>query len=327
MEVQWLDLALVFFVLCVSRFLFQKYVNPKNLPPGPAALPLIGHLYLFKQPLHRTLHQLSEKYGHILFLQFGTRKVLVISSPCAVEECFTKNDIIFANRPRTLAGKHLNYNHATIGFASYGDLWHNLRRLTTSELFSTSRLAMLSSIRLEEVQLMIKQLFQDSRNKEVKVDVSSKLMDVSFNIILRMIARKRYYGKDIIDEEATQFREIMRGYIELNGNSNLIDYLPMLKWVDFQGVEKRMIRLMEKLDKFTQFLVDEHRRKKRKDTSLNLEGSYIGSSKDERKLTLIDVMLRLQEKEPELYTDVNIKGVTLVGTHFLDLIMIKHNLV
>ncbi|KAJ0085576.1 hypothetical protein Patl1_08873 [Pistacia atlantica] len=311
MEVQWLNLAFVFFILFVSKFFLQKYANPKNLPPSPPALPFIGHLYMLKQPLHRTLYQLSEKYGHILFLQFGTRKVLVISSPYAVEECFTENDIIFANRPRTLAGKHLNYNYATIGFASYGDHWRNLRRLTTLELFSTSRLAMLSNIRLEEVQLMIKQLFQDSHNKEVKVELSSKLMEVSFNIMLRMIAGKRYYGKDIIDEEATQFREIMKGFVELSGSANLIDFLPVLKWVDFQGVEKRMIRLMGKLNKFAQFLVDEHRRK-RKDTSPHLEGSSVGSiSQDERKMTLIDVMLSLQDKEPELYTDVNIKGVIL----------------
>lgn len=313
MEVHWINLALLFFfILLVSKLFLQKHANREKLPPSPPALPIIGHLHMLKEPLHRTLHQLSEKYGDVLFLQFGVRKVLLVSSPSAVEECFTRNDIIFANRPRLLAGKHLNYNYSTMGFASYGDYWRNLRRLTTLELFSTSRLAMFSNIRQDEVQLLIKELFQDSNDKKLKVELSSKFHELAFNIMLRMIAGKRYYGKDLVEEEAYHFREIMKGYLELNSSSNLIDFLPVLKWVDVQGVEKRMIRLNEKMDKFTQFLVDEPRRMRKK-ASLQLDESR--SSKQERKMTLIDIMLSLQEKEPEQYTDRDIKGVILVGIH------------
>ncbi|XVE94975.1 hypothetical protein REPUB_Repub02eG0056500 [Reevesia pubescens] len=91
------------------------------------------HLHLLKELVHRTLNELSENYGPIMHLQFGTRKVLIVFSASAAKECFTKNDIIFANRPQLLADKHLNYNNATIGLAPYGDYWRNLRRLTTLE--------------------------------------------------------------------------------------------------------------------------------------------------------------------------------------------------
>ncbi|MED6206761.1 hypothetical protein PIB30_029849, partial [Stylosanthes scabra] len=101
----------------------------------------------------------------MVFLKLGTRKALVVSSPEAVEECLTKNnDIIFANRPQTLASKNLNYDSKTIGSASYGDHWRSLRRLTTLELFSTNRLAMLECVREEEVQFLVKQLFQECNN-------------------------------------------------------------------------------------------------------------------------------------------------------------------
>ncbi|KAF2309745.1 hypothetical protein GH714_004917 [Hevea brasiliensis] len=160
----------------------------RNLPPSPLDLPIIGHLYLLKEPVHRTLHQLSEKHGHILFLKFGARNVPVVSSPTAVEECFTKNDIIFANRPQLLAGKHLNYNYTTIGLSSYGDHWRNLRRLTTIELFSTSRLATFSGIREQEVRQLLKQLFQDSSTSSIRVKLGTRLVDISFNSMLRMIA-------------------------------------------------------------------------------------------------------------------------------------------
>ncbi|KAK3019710.1 hypothetical protein RJ639_003944 [Escallonia herrerae] len=79
------------------------------------------------------------KYGPIFALRFGSRPVLVISSPTAVEECFTKNDIIFTNRPSFLIGKHLNYNYTTIGSAPYEPHWRNLCRISTLEILSNTK--------------------------------------------------------------------------------------------------------------------------------------------------------------------------------------------
>ena len=128
---QWFKLVILvsifFFVL---KFIFSIHTRPGNLPPSPRALPIIGHFHHLKQPIHRTLDKLSKKYGPVMFLKLGTRKVVVVSSPMAVQECFTTKDIIFANRPELLAGKLLNYNNTTMGFSSYGDHWRNLRRFT-----------------------------------------------------------------------------------------------------------------------------------------------------------------------------------------------------
>ncbi|GMI82675.1 cytochrome P450, family 81, subfamily D, polypeptide 5 [Hibiscus trionum] len=299
----------------ILKFITQKHTTPRNLPPNPPALPIIGHLHLLKQPVHRTLHQLSEKYGPILLLQFGTRKVLLVSSASAAEECFTKNDSIFANRPQLLAGKHMNYNNSTIGLAPYGDYWRSLRRLTTMELFSTSRLAMFASIRQEEVQLLVKELFVASTEKPAKVKLTSKLIEVVFNIILRIIAGKRYYGKDAVDKEGEEFRDIMREVTEIHGSAHLNDFFPALQWVDFQGVERRMKEAMKKTDKFLQSLVEEHRKMREdKDSTDQPLGSSDASNKG-TKPTLIDIMLSLQQTEPEFYTDQTIKAViwTVIG--------------
>ena len=99
-----------YLALILPTFFIIKLLNRhhnKNLPPSPFSLPIIGHLHLLKQPLHQTLETISLQYGPILSLKFGSRFILVVSSPSAVEECFTKNDIIFANRPQTMAGNHL----------------------------------------------------------------------------------------------------------------------------------------------------------------------------------------------------------------------------
>jgi hypothetical protein len=54
---------------------------------------------------------------------------------------------------------------------------------------------------------------------------------------------------------------------------------------------------MKKMDCFLQKLLDEKRR---------------NWSNDQRNMTLIDVMLDLQQKEPEFYTHEIVKGVILV---------------
>lgn len=131
----------------------------QNLLPSPFfSLPIIGHLYLLKKPIHQTLYRISKQHGPIAFLQFGSRKVVVVSSPSAAEECLTKNDIIFANRPRMTLGKIIVYNYTILSWAPYGDHWRNLRKIIALEIFSISRLKMFSGIRVGEVKMLIRKL-------------------------------------------------------------------------------------------------------------------------------------------------------------------------
>ncbi|KAK3019707.1 hypothetical protein RJ639_003941 [Escallonia herrerae] len=60
-------------------------------------------------------------------------------------------------------------------------------------------------------------------------------------------------------EEARVFRGVIRKVFELSAASNPGDFLPPKRWIDFQGVEKRMIRLQEKGDRLFQGLIDERR--------------------------------------------------------------------
>jgi isoflavone 2'-hydroxylase len=141
---KWCSLVLliIFSILVLKLLINNKQAVKiiKNLPPSPPSLPIIGHLHHFKQPIQRSLHALSEKHGNILLLRCGSRTVLLVSSPSAAEDCFTTNDVVFANRPRMLAANHLNYNFSTVAVAPYGDLWRNIRRIMTLEIFSSSRI-------------------------------------------------------------------------------------------------------------------------------------------------------------------------------------------
>ncbi|KDP41657.1 hypothetical protein JCGZ_16064 [Jatropha curcas] len=270
----------------------------RNLPPSPfPTLPIIGHLHLLSKPLHRSLSKISNRYGPVLLLQFGFRRVLLVSSPSAAEECFTKNDIIFANRPRLLHGKHIGYSYTSLAWASYGDHWRNLRKLAAVELLSSYRLHLLSNIRADEVKLLIRRLFR--KKDETAVDLKSAFFELTLNVMMRMIAGKRYYGENVEEvEEAVRFRDIVRETFRLGGASNMADYLPILKAIG--KTEKKLMELQKRRDKFIQDLIDEHRKK-------------MGASdeKEERNKTLIKVLLTLQESEPEFYKDETIKSLML----------------
>ncbi|KAM1133903.1 hypothetical protein ACFX19_043805 [Malus domestica] len=289
------------FIIIFLTFLtkFKPKHKFTSLPPSPPSLPIIGHLHLLKHPVHRTLHSLSSKLGKILLLKWGSRAVLLVSSPSAAEECYTKHDVAFANRPSLLAGKHFHYNFTTVAAASYGDHWRNLRRVMTLEFFSSSRLAEFSAVRQGEVRLLLNQIMKKS-----KVELKSKFTELAFNVMTMTVVGKRYFGEDVADdEEAKNFREVMREAVHLSAATNLGDFLPVLQWMDATGLEKKMVRLMKKMDGFLQSLIEERR---------GILAAGFETNGAELKKLMIDNFLALQQTDPQLYTDEIVKGIILV---------------
>lgn len=282
----------------------------RNLPPTPfPSLPIIGHLHLLKKPIYRTLADISNRYGPVVFLRFGSRKVLVVSSPSAVEECLTKNDVIFANRPRLIITKWFGYNNTNLVWSSYGDHWRNLRRISTVEVLSTHRLQMLSTVRLEEVKSLIRKL----ANGENQVhNMKNAFFDLTYNVMLRMLVGKRFYGEDVEDaDEAKRFRELQAESTQLGGKSNLRDFIPLVSWLGFGSTtENKIMKCHKGRDAFIQNLIDQY--KKRVVDQTETANNSCG---DGRKKTMIEVLLELQEYEPEQYNDETIKALLLVIDH------------
>ncbi|KAF7112777.1 hypothetical protein RHSIM_RhsimUnG0193800 [Rhododendron simsii] len=248
--------------------------------------------------MYRTLESLSKKYGPILTLRFGSRPVLVLSSPSAVKELFSRNDLVFANRPRVLFGELLNYNSTTLGTTSYGDHWRNLRRISTLEMLSAAKLNSNFGIRQEEVQSLLKNLFRNSREDFVKVEMKSRLSELTFNIITRMVVGTKYFGNEAEDSlDATEFRRIISDILSY-ATLNQGDYVPFFRWIDFRNVKRRMLKIHKKMDVFMQGLIDENRRRDKEVSEQNG-----GKTK-----SMIDTMLGLQGSDPQYYSDEIIKG-------------------
>ncbi|CAA7035866.1 unnamed protein product [Microthlaspi erraticum] len=291
---QSLLLASLFLIISI-KFLFTRSNRKLNLPPSPAySLPVIGHLHLLKNPIHKTFISLSRSLGNapIFRLRLGSRLVYVISSHTIAEECFTTNDAILANRPALIMGEHVGYNSTIMIGAPYGDHWRNLRRIAAVEILSSHRISTFMSVRKDEIRRLITHLSKNSLHGFVEVEMKSLLSNLAFNNIIMMVAGKRYYGGGIDDnDEAKLVRELISEVVIGTGPGNLADYLPFLGWIT--GFEKRAKNLGKRFDGFLQKLVDEKRAEKK-------HGQ-----------TLIHQLLSLQETQPEYYTDVIIKGIIL----------------
>ncbi|CAN1324000.1 Cytochrome P450 81Q32 [Linum perenne] len=259
----------------ISMFLTSSKRNRRrvNRPPSPPSLPLIGHLHLLKEPLHRTLQHLSNHYGPIYSISMGVRNALVVSSPSIAEECFTKNDAVFANRPDFFLGKILHYNYPTIASAPSGPLWRSLRRLLTSEFLSTAAVNSSHHIRQDEVKLLLQDLFEVSEpgSDFSKVDIRSRISGLTMNIIMRMVSGKRYYGAGgKLIQIQKGFQQVIKEVSDVlsSATSTPGDFLPMLRrCFDFGGTEKRIRKAHAMSDSFLQDLVNQHRKSNKAENS------------------------------------------------------------
>ncbi|CAI0429137.1 unnamed protein product [Linum tenue] len=195
-----------------------------------------------KPPIHRILHALAQRHGPIFSLRLGTRPAVVVSSAALAEECFTKNDVAFANRPRFTMAKHIHYNYTTMTHAPYGGHWRNLRRIGSLEIFSAHRLAASLPIRREEVRRLVANLVRRTDGGPAVVEMKSEL---TFDTMMRMVAGKRFYSDD---EEARGFREVIKEVVARAGASNRADFGAVLRWIDGGKLERTAVMLLAGTD-------------------------------------------------------------------------------
>ncbi|KAJ0980241.1 hypothetical protein J5N97_008496 [Dioscorea zingiberensis] len=279
-------LAILAALVFISKHLLKLHLSK------PLAIPILGHLHLLRNPVHQSLASIVAKHGQVFLLRFGSLPVLVVSSPSAAEECFTKNDIIFANRPRILSAKHVGYDYTALAFASSTPRWRAHRRFTSLHALSpASSLSKLSP----ELRILLRGLYSGDREGFQKTEIRSWLFELKVNLLMGMITEKRYHG-----EEKRRLRKLLEEIFLLSGAMSMEDFVPLARWLGFSSMRRRIETAGKEMDEFLQGLIEERRK--------------LGKWKEDNSSTIIiDIILALQEKEPEDYSDVVIKGLIVCG--------------
>ncbi|XVF36193.1 hypothetical protein REPUB_Repub19eG0037100 [Reevesia pubescens] len=316
-SVIWL-VALLFFSYYLI-LLRSKIDKSKNyVPQAKGAWPIIGHLPLLRGPKlpHITLGDLADKYGPIYGIKLGVHPALVVSSWEMAKEIFTNHDVAVASRPYMTATKHLGFDYAMFGFGPYGPYWREMRKIVNLELLSNHRLELLKHVRVSEVETSLKELYKlwidkkDSSNHAL-VEMNQWFGDLSLNVVFRMVAGKRYFGRGDAkgrEKEARHCQEVIRKFFHLLGVFVLKDAVPFLGFLDFGGQEKAMKETAKELDSIASEWLKEHKQKR-----------ALGEDKDQQ--DFMDVLLSLLEAET---TNLNLSGRydadTINKTTCLDLI-------
>ncbi|CAK7340796.1 unnamed protein product [Dovyalis caffra] len=223
-----------FGILLFSIFLILTN-RPNHFPPGPRALPVIGHLHLLEPLIHHSFRDISSRYGPIIFLRLGSVPCVVASTPELAKELLKTNDLTFSSRQMdSRAITHLTYN-SSFAFAPYGPFWKFLKKLSTFELLSSRALSQFHPIRKNELQHLLQHLLNKSKLGE-SVNVTQELLNLSNNIISRMMLGIRCSGND---SQADDAKTLAREVTQIFGEFNVSDLVWFCRNLDFQGFRKK----------------------------------------------------------------------------------------
>ncbi|KAL2534408.1 Flavonoid 3'-monooxygenase [Abeliophyllum distichum] len=292
----WILLAMTFYIL-FKKFPFFNH-QTKNVPPGPKPWWIIGNLNLIGPLPHQSIHKLTQKYGPLMQLKFGSKPVVVASSADMAKLFLRTYDHIFASRPATAVGKYTAYNYCDIAWAPYGPYWLQGRKIYLNELFSSKRLESYEYIRVEERRAFASRLYAVSGKP---VCIKNHLSRLTLSILSRIVLGKNYFTESESGDEMftlEEFQEMLDELFFLNGVLNIGDWIPCLDFLDLQGYVKRMKVLSKKFDKFHEHVFDEHRARR-------VKKDYV--AKD-----MVDLLLELAD-DPNLQvklTSDGVKGLT-----------------
>ncbi|XP_039905634.1 cytochrome P450 2K1-like [Simochromis diagramma] len=184
--------VLVLVLYLVSIIFISK--EKRNEPPGPRPLPLLGNLLQLdlKRP-HKTLCELSKKYGSVFTLYFGTNKVVVLAGYETVREALVNYAEEFGERNISPILNDINRGHGIL-FAN-GESWKELRyfALTTLKDFEFGK--RLSHKILAECSYLI-QVIQEHKGEPF--DTALPINYATANIIFSVVYGCRFDYDDPI---------------------------------------------------------------------------------------------------------------------------------
>ncbi|CAJ2639452.1 unnamed protein product [Trifolium pratense] len=251
------ELSISFFIFLITHFiisfLFKK--NLKKLPPGPKGYPIVGALPLMGTMPHLTLFKMSQKYGPIMYLKMGSNNMVVASTPSSAKAFLKTLDKNFSNRPTNAGATHLAYDSQDMVFANYGSRWKLLRKLSNLHMLGGKAHEDWSKIREDEMGHMIRTMY-DCSKKDESIVVAEMLTYAMTNMIGQVILSRRVF--ETKGCESNEFKDMVVELMTTAGYFNIGDFIPILAWLDLQGIERGMKSLHKKFDVLLTKMIEEH---------------------------------------------------------------------
>lgn len=300
----------VILLICVASVILVRTILAKTqtrarLPPSPRRLPIIGHMHLLGPVLPKAFHNLSTRYGPLVYFFIGSKPCVLASSPEMAKEFLKTNESSFMNRPKTANLDYITYGSADFATVRYGPYWKFIKKLCMTELLGGRTLDQLRPIREEETRRFLRLMLKKAELGEA-VNLGGELMRLTNNVISRMTLGQRCSDSE---DEASEVRKLVKELNVLGAKFNLSDTIWLFKNFDLQlGLKKQLKDARNRYDVMMERIIKEHEdeRMKRKKSG-DGEGEII--VKD-----LLDILLDIYEDEnAEMrLTRENIKAFVMV---------------
>ncbi|GFR68723.1 cytochrome P450 2J6 [Elysia marginata] len=245
--------VLVFLVTLVTLLWWRS--RPRNAPPSPGwAMPVVGHLHLFKGNPIDQLSAWSRSLGNIFTIQMGPFRCVMLNGYDLISEACLKHHESLLERPNNFSHEEI-FKYAGI-ISLGGRKWKEQRAFLQSTLRSLGmgRNVMAERIRVEADYL----LATIEKSQGEATDISNLVMVCVTNVICGVSFSKRF---DHEDDKIIQWLGFVKRLFELLGSSAVINFFPVLKYVP--GDPLRYKELKSTLQKMRTTIVEWTEKEKR----------------------------------------------------------------
>nr|ALG05122.1 cytochrome P450 [Sinopodophyllum hexandrum] len=274
--------------------------NWRNAPPGPLGWPILGYLPYLTDRLHEDLFHLAKVHGPLFSLRMGQKPAIVVSSPEIAKEILKHKDSTFSSRTITEAVRCVTYDATSLVFVPYGARWRLLRKILTTELFSSKAIELLQPARRQQVRGLLNTLYS-AYDTKTPINIADSTFVVSANLVSNLVCSKSLF--DNSKKQGRELKEMVWEILEVVGAPNVADLIPFLKVFDPQGLKRRVWKVVKRFDEFFEKLIDQRLEEREKGLKIN----------DNGRLDMLDVFLdyRSDKKDDELkqFSRVDIKGM------------------
>ncbi|XP_042327784.1 cytochrome P450 2C23-like [Sceloporus undulatus] len=197
----------IFLVVCLVLLVVWRKVESKrkNLPPGPTPLPFVGNLLQLKASnVAERLKKMSEQYGPVFTVYFGSDRVVVLYGYDVVKKILVDSGDEFLDRGSFPSADKTNRGLGIL--MANGERWLQIRRfsLTTLRNFGMGKKSIEERIQ-EEAEFLMKEL---RATKGQPFNPAMLLSCATANIVSHILLGERF------DYQDQEYLRIVRLLIE-----------------------------------------------------------------------------------------------------------------
>ncbi|KAG9454530.1 hypothetical protein H6P81_007434 [Aristolochia fimbriata] len=215
--------------------------------------PLVGNLpSLAGRKLHEKLYELSQTYGPVLSLRFGTKLCVVVSSEASAKELLKEKDVIFADRDLPAAVRFLPNGSEGIVWVPHGSTWRAIRKLTVGEMLNHASLETYRDLRREEMSKLVSSVRE---NLGTPVKIQSLMYKTLYDVVAAMLWGDTLMGEGMggvgkeFERMVEEARESFQGLL-------IGDVFPFLGHLDLLGEARKVKKISAKLHRIMDSIID-----------------------------------------------------------------------